>query len=51
MRKDIQKILDATHDAMIAVDTDGIVTLFNKSEERLTGKRTDEVLEIGRAHV
>ena len=44
MRKDIQKILDATHDAMIAVDTDGIVTLFNKSAERLTGKRTDEVL-------
>lgn len=47
MRKDIQKILDATHDAMIAVDVDGIVTLFNKSAERLTGKRASEVL--GRA--
>ena len=43
MRKDIQKILDATHDAMIAVDVDGVVTLFNKSAERLTGKKASEV--------
>lgn len=47
MRKDIQKILDATHDAMIAVDVEGTVTLFNKSAERLTGKKASEVL--GRA--
>jgi len=44
MRKDIQKILDATHDAMIAVDRHGIVTLFNKSAERLTGKKAIDVL-------
>lgn len=44
MRKDIQKILDATHDAMIAVDTNGVVTLFNKSAEKLTGKKSSEVL-------
>ena len=43
MRKDIQKILDATHDAMIAVDTNGVVTLFNKSAEKLTGKKSSEV--------
>jgi PAS domain S-box-containing protein len=44
MRRDIQKILDATHDAMIAVDIHGIVTLFNKSAERLTGKKAIDVL-------
>lgn len=37
MRKDIQKILDSTHDAMIVVDLKGIITIFNKSAEKLTG--------------
>ena len=40
MRKDIQKILDSTHDAMIAVDTKGIITIFNTSAERLTGHKS-----------
>lgn len=44
MRKDIEKILDSTHDAMIAVDAEGTVTLFNKSAERLTGKKSEDVL-------
>ncbi|MDW7662346.1 MAG: sigma-54-dependent Fis family transcriptional regulator [Bacillota bacterium] len=44
MRKDIQKILDSTHDAMIVVDKNSIITLFNKSAERLTGMKNDEVL-------
>ena len=44
MRKDIQKILDSTHDAMIAVDIEGVITVFNKSAERLTGKRSEDVL-------
>lgn len=44
MRKDIQKILDSTHDAMIAVDIEGVITVFNKSAERLTGKRAEDVL-------
>ena len=44
MRKDIEKILDATHDAMIAVDRSGIVTLFNRSAERLTGKKANDVI-------
>jgi len=37
MKKDIELILNSTHDAMIGVDTDGIITLFNKAAERLTG--------------
>lgn len=44
MRKDFEKILDATHDAMIAVDMDGVITIFNKSAERLTGKRAHDVI-------
>ena len=30
-------ILNSTHDAMIGVDTEGIITLFNKAAQRLTG--------------
>ncbi|MGE5678897.1 MAG: sigma 54-interacting transcriptional regulator [Pseudomonadota bacterium] len=37
MKRDIELILDSTHDAMIGVDTEGIITLFNKAAERLTG--------------
>lgn len=44
MRRDIEKILDSTHDAMIAVDADGRITIFNASAERLTGKRAKEAL-------
>lgn len=36
MRKEIEKILDSTHDAMIAIDKNKMITLFNKSAERLT---------------
>jgi PAS domain S-box len=44
MRRDIQKILDSTHDAMIAVDSDGIVTIFNRSAEKLTGQKAADVI-------
>lgn len=44
MRRDIQKILDSTHDAMIAVDSDGIVTIFNRSAEKLTGQKSVDVI-------
>ena len=44
MRKDIQKILDSTHDAMIVVDHLGVITIFNKSAERLTGKTAEEAI-------
>ena len=40
MRKDIQKILDSAHDAIIAIDLDENITIFNKSAERLTGKKS-----------
>lgn len=35
MKKEIELILDSTHDAMIAVDTQGMVTLFNSAAGRL----------------
>ncbi|MDO4800397.1 MAG: PAS domain-containing protein, partial [Bacillota bacterium] len=44
LRREIQKILDSTHDGMIAVDTDGIITVFNKSAERLTGISASDAL-------
>lgn len=44
MRRDIQKILDSTHDAMIAVDSEGIITIFNHSAELLTGQKYEEVI-------
>lgn len=37
MRRELEVILDSTHDAMIAVDKQGIITLFNKAAEKLTG--------------
>lgn len=44
MDKEIQLILNATHDAMIAVDTEGRITLFNRAAERLTRQRAEAVL-------
>ncbi len=37
MERNIELILNSTHDAMIGVDTEGIITLFNKAAEKLTG--------------
>lgn len=37
MEREIQLILNSTHDAMIAVDLRGVITIFNKAAERLTG--------------
>lgn len=36
MKRELELILDSTHDAMIAVDIDGVITLFNKAAEKLT---------------
>lgn len=36
MKRELEKILDSTHDAMIAIDKHNFITLFNKSAERLT---------------
>lgn len=44
MDKAIQIILNATHDAMIAVDLQGKITLFNRAAERLTKKKWVDVM-------
>ncbi len=36
MKKEMEVIIDSTHDAMIAVDKSGTITLFNKAAQRLT---------------
>lgn len=44
MRKDIEKILDSAHDAIIAIDSHENITIFNKSAERLTGKMSIDAI-------
>ncbi len=44
MKKEIEIILNSTHDAMIAVDKEGFITLFNKASERLTKLKSKNVL-------
>lgn len=44
MEKEIELIINATHDAMIAVDTKGRITLFNQAAERLTRQRSEDVI-------
>ncbi len=48
-KREIEIILDSTHDGMIAVNEAGIVTLFNRAAERITGLRANAV--IGRLAV
>jgi PAS domain S-box-containing protein len=44
MERDIELILDSTHDAMIGVDNKGIITLFNKAAVRLTKIASEEAI-------
>lgn len=44
MKKELELILNSTHDAMIAVDINGIITIFNKAAENLTKFIALEVL-------
>ena len=56
MKREIELIINSTHDAMIAVDEFGIITLFNRAAEKLTkinsenalGKHVDDVIESTR---
>ncbi len=40
----LEIIINSTHDAMIAVDMQGIITLYNKEAEKLTGRYADNVV-------
>jgi len=42
--RELEIILDSTHDGILAVNEAGIVTLFNKAAERITGLRHDAVV-------
>lgn len=56
MKKELEIILNSTHDAMIAVNKNGIITLFNRAAQELTkcdkdkvlGKPIEEVIETTR---
>jgi PAS domain S-box-containing protein len=43
-KREIEIILDSTHDGMIAVNAAGMVTLFNKAAERITGLKAENIL-------
>ena len=43
-KKEMETILDSTHDGMIAVNAEGIVTIFNKAAERITGLSPESVI-------
>ncbi|MEW6523146.1 MAG: sigma-54-dependent Fis family transcriptional regulator [Bacillota bacterium] len=42
--RELEVILNSTHDGMIAVDAAGIITLFNAAAERLIGVTRDQAL-------
>lgn len=44
MKKEIKLILNSTNDAMIAVDKEGYITLFNKAAEELTKIRSSNAI-------
>lgn len=44
MKRELELILDSTHDAMIAVDNNGIITLYNRAAEKLTKFKAVDVI-------
>ncbi|MCL4517004.1 MAG: sigma-54-dependent Fis family transcriptional regulator [Firmicutes bacterium] len=44
LEREFEVILNSTHDAMIAVDSSGRITVFNAAAERLTGLTASRVL-------
>ncbi|MDK2930560.1 MAG: hypothetical protein PWR07_691 [Bacillota bacterium] len=57
--RELEVILNSTHDGMIAVDRDGLITIFNAAAARITGldsddmigKRAQDVIPNTRLHV
>ncbi|MBX6394920.1 MAG: sigma-54-dependent transcriptional regulator [Alicyclobacillaceae bacterium] len=49
-RDELNVILNSTHDAMVAVDQAGRITLFNAAAERLTGLSAGQVLGTEARH-
>ncbi|MGE5585022.1 MAG: sigma 54-interacting transcriptional regulator [Bacillota bacterium] len=57
--RELEVILNSTHDGMIAVDRDGVITIFNAAAARITGldpgdmvgKRAQDVIPNTRLHV
>lgn len=43
-KNDIDIIFDSTYDGMIAINSDGIITLFNKAAERITGRKAKDMV-------
>ncbi len=46
MIKELEIIFDSTHDAIIAVDREARITLFNRTAEQLTRRRAEEVIGL-----
>lgn len=44
MKRELELILDSTHDAMIAVDVHGVITLFNRAAEELTHIKSEDAI-------
>ncbi|MBN2287494.1 MAG: sigma-54-dependent transcriptional regulator [Tissierellales bacterium] len=44
MRKDLEVFLTSTHDAVIAIDQNCIITLYNKEAEKLIGIKREQAL-------
>ncbi|HOO11614.1 MAG TPA: sigma-54-dependent Fis family transcriptional regulator [Bacillota bacterium] len=42
--RELEVILNSTHDAMIAVNKNGIITIFNRAAEKLTGVKREDAL-------
>ena len=42
--RELEVILNSTHDAMIAVDKNGTITIFNRAAEKLTGVKSEDAL-------
>jgi PAS domain S-box-containing protein len=43
-QRELELILDATHDGMIGVNADGVLTLFNRTAARITGMDSKDAL-------